>query len=190
MTNTRTYSTILHCVYDEPEEYGHLGRGTHYSVFRVPEWFDITGNPVKNALQHDFAVLWDEDHDERIIPVLERLYVSGLLFPVQFIGERKGGISAILASKFWYSGTEADLKAYQKNFEEISGEVDGDWWNTDFGMFDKSLLNGSPHQTDLVGIVNDRSEKVDTYVRNIDNLWSIGSKPFPKRFTTPSDIAF
>jgi hypothetical protein len=57
-------------------------------------------------------------------------------------------------------------------------------------MFDKSSLNGSPHRTDLVGTVNDRAEKVDTYVRNIDNLWSIGSKPFPKRSTTLSDSAF
>lgn len=190
MKNKHTYSTILHCIYDEPEEYGHLGRGTHYSVFRVPEWLDVTGGPVQHALQHDFAVLWDEDHDERIIPVLERLYVSGLLFPVQFIGERKGGISAILASKFWYSSTEAELKAYQSKFVELSSEVDGDYWSTDFGMFDKSLLHGVPHQTNLVGIVNDRAEKVDIYVRNIDNLWSIGSKPFPKRSITPSDGEF
>lgn len=179
MNNITTYSHILHCIYDEQEERGNLGRGTHYSVFRVPEWFDVIGNPVEKAMQHDFAVLWDEDHDERIISVLERLYINGLLFPVQFIGERKGGITAILASKFWYSGTEADLKAYQAKFEALSGEVENDWWNTDFGMFDKSLVHGAPHQTDLMGIVNAQSEKVDTYVRNIDNLWSIGSRPYP-----------
>jgi hypothetical protein len=179
MTDTPVYSTILHCLHDEPEGRGHLGRGTHYSVFRVPEWFDVTGKPAKKALQHDFAVLWDEDHDERIIPVIERLYVNGLLFPVQFIGERKGGITAILASKFWYSGSEADLRSYKKKFEELAGQVEDDWWSTEFGMFDKSLVNGAPHQTNLMSIVNDRDEKVDTYVRNIDNLWSIGSKTFP-----------
>jgi len=178
MTNTPTYSEILHFIYDESEAHGHLGRGTHYSVFRVPEWFDVIGKPAEKALQHDFAVLWDEDHDERIISVIERLYVNGLLFPVQFIGERKGMLTAILASNFWYSGTEAKLKAYQSQFEKLSGYVEDDWWNTEFGMFDKSLVHGAPHQTDLKGIINDGAEKVDTYVRNIDNLWSIGSKPF------------
>lgn len=178
MNGTPTYSSILHCIYDEPEAHGHLGRGTHYSVFRVPEWFDVMGMPLKNALQHDFAVLWDEDHDERIIPVLERLYVNGLLFPVQFIGERKGMIFAILASRFWYLSSEAALETYQAEFKNLSGEVEGDWWSTEFGMFSKSLVNGAPHQTNLGGIVNDLTEKVDTYVRNIDNLWSIGSKPF------------
>jgi hypothetical protein len=146
-------------------------------VFRVPEWFDVTGKRVDKALQHDFAILWDEDHDERIISVVERLYVNGLLFPVQFIGERKGGVTAILASKFWYSGTEAELREYQTKFSKLSGDVGGDWWHTEFGMFDKSLVNGAPHQTSLAGLINDRDEKVDTYVRNIDNLWSIGSKP-------------
>jgi hypothetical protein len=178
MTSTPKYSTLLHCIYDEAEEHGQLGRGTHYSVFRVPEWFDVTGRSVRKALRHDFAVLWDEDHDERIVPVLERLYVNGLLYPVQFIGERKGGITAILASKFYHVTTQSNLESYKSKFAELSGEVDGDWWNTEFGIFDKSLVNGAPHQTDLVGIVNDRAEKVDTYVRNIDNLWSIGSWPF------------
>lgn len=103
-----------------------MGRGTHCSVFRVPEWFDVIGRPVDKALQHDFAVLWDEDHDKRIIPVIERLYVNGLLFPVQFIGERKGVITAILASKSWYSSIEADLKSYQTKFEALSGEVEND----------------------------------------------------------------
>ena len=186
MNVTAKYSTILTCIYDEPEGYGHLGRGTHYSVLRVPEWFDVTGKRVEQALQHDFAVLWDEDHDDRIIPVLERLYVNGLLYPVQFVGERKGNIHVILASKFWYSGTDADLKAYMERFEKFSGEVEGDWWNTEFGMFDKALLNGTPHQTDLVSIVNARPEKVDNYVRNIDNLWSIGSKPFSPELTMSS----
>ena len=175
MANTPTYSNILHCIYDEPIETGSIGRGSHYSVFRVPEWFDVTGQPVKQALQHDFAVIWDEDHDTRIIPVLENLYFAGLLYPVQFVGERTGGITAILAAKHCFANSQEDFENYKAKFAKIAGEVDEDWWSTDFGLFDKTLVDGNPHQTDLMGLIADREKKVDTYVRNIDNLWSIGS---------------
>jgi hypothetical protein len=175
MKNLPTYSNILHCVYDEPKETGSIGRGSHHSVFRVPEWFDVTGQPVKQALQHKFSVIWDEDHDTRIIPVIERLYFEGLLFPVQFIGERKGGITVILAAKYWWAHGEQKLNAYKAKFEKIAGDVPEDYWATDFGMFDKAMVDGMPHQTDLAGIIQDNAQKVDTYIRNINNLWTIGS---------------
>ena len=185
MVNTPTYSNILHCIHDEPGETGNIGRGSHYSVFRVPEWFDVTGKPVKKAMQHDFSVIWDEDHDTRIIPVIENLYLAGLLFPLQFIGERKGGVTAILAAKFCFAHSQEDFEDYKSKFEKIAGQVDEDWWSTEFGMFDRSI--DSPHQTDLSYLVGDRdARKVDTYVRNIDNLWNIGSWRKMKSSTGPT----
>jgi len=175
MKNISKYSNVLHCLYDEPKETGSIGRGSHYSVFRAPEWFDVTGQPVKQALQHDFAVIWDEDHDTRIIPVIEKLYFEGLLFTVQLIGERKGGITVIVAAKFWWANSVEQRDTFKAKFENIAGDVPEDYWATDFGMFDKNMVDGMPHQTDLAGIIQDNSQKVDTYIRNINNLWTIGS---------------
>lgn len=64
-------SCFFHTLHDEPGRVGSLGRGTHYSVLRAVIW-----EPEPRF--HDFAVIWDEDHDTRIIGVLEQLYVRRL----------------------------------------------------------------------------------------------------------------
>ena len=170
MNVTPNYSNYLHCIHDEPEEKGIIGRGCHYSVFRVAEWFDVTGKRVDHALVHDFSVIWDEDHDIRVIEAIERIYLAGLLFPVQFVGERKGMLTLILASKFWFSGTQHDLEAYKAQISAISSsQLSMDSWPAEFGMFDKSQVDGLPHQTEYAGLIADSDQKVDIYVRNIDN---------------------
>ncbi|WP_233352939.1 hypothetical protein, partial [Vibrio cholerae] len=55
---------------------------------------------------HDFALIWDEDHDTRIIEVIEKLCVQNALSPVRFIGERKGGVT-ILVDKSLYADKES-----------------------------------------------------------------------------------
>jgi hypothetical protein len=44
-----------------------LSAGTHYSVLRVPIWQDEWLNPVAQGMLLDFAVIWDEDHDARVM---------------------------------------------------------------------------------------------------------------------------
>lgn len=178
MNDTPTYSNFFHCIHDEPEERGVIGRGCHYSVFRVAEFFDVTGNRVDHALVHDFGVVWDEDHDTRVIEAIERIFLAGLLFPVQFIGERKGMLTLILDSKFLHSNNNNDLKIYKGKIDAISSGQLSDSWPAEFGVFDKTARNGSPHQTDYAGLIADSEQKVDIYLRNIDNLWRIGSWPF------------
>jgi len=179
----RSYSQIFSCLHDETGPVGHLGRGTHYSVFRVPEWRDVIRTTLTTAQIHDFAVIWDEDHDERVIAIAERLYVNGLFSPVQFIGERKGTLSIIVAAKFRWSVTEADWKAWCDQVSRLGSDVLGDSWSVDFGLFDKSL--GSPQQTRPEGIISEREHKVITYLRNIDNLWNLGTWAFLDRALTP-----
>ena len=90
MSDTPAYSTLFCCLYNESAPIGSIGRGCHYSVFRSVEWLDVTRSPLELPEMHDFAVIWDEDHDTRVINVIERIYLSGLLSPIQFVGERKG----------------------------------------------------------------------------------------------------
>ena len=84
-------------LHDETRPVGNLGRGTHYSVLRAPVWHDEFMNRLERCAFLDFAIIWDEDHDDRVIDAIMVLYISGMLAPVRYIGERKGTLSVLLA---------------------------------------------------------------------------------------------
>ncbi|MCC2976244.1 hypothetical protein LK533_06095 [Sphingomonas sp. PL-96] len=177
MKQNQTYSTLFSCLHDEKEPIGYLGRGTHYSVFRSIEWLDVERRQLVKPQIHDFAVIWDEDHDERIINVVERIYMAGLLSPVQFIGERKGGLSIVLAARY-YCGSGDDYRGaeFAKLVSPIVSDVDGDSWNLELGCFDRHDTSARGHQTELPSIIQDKDEVAFTYLKNIDNLWRLGTK--------------
>lgn len=175
--STPVYSTLFSCLHDEPEPIGDLGRGTHYSIFRAVEWLDVTRMPIETPQVHDFSVIWDEDHDTRIIEIIERIYMAGLLSPIQFIGERKGSLTVIVAAKFYFGVTEAEIESYKEQIQKIcENPSHGDYWFVELGMFDRSP--GSPHQTELHSLIMASEHRVTTYLRNIDSLWNLGTKAF------------
>lgn len=175
MSAVRQYSTLFSCLYDEHEPIGSLGRGTHYSIFRSVEWLDVTRRPLDVPQIHDFAVIWDEDHDVRVIEVIERIFMAGLLSPVQFIGERKGGLTAIVAAKFYFSGSENDTNAYHQAIQAITLSLD-DAWPAQIGSFDRAPEN--PHQNFYEAVINDSEHRVAVYLANIDSLWRLGTRPY------------
>lgn len=179
----RIYSPHFSCLYDEQDPIGNIGRGSHYSVFRTAEWRNVVREPLDHAQIHDFAVIWDEDHDERIIDVAERIFMAGLFSPIQFIGERKGSLAVIYAARFKFHPPEPVFLKWQKDIERIASEINGDSWNVNFGRFDKSLFHGAPHQTESAYIVQDSEDRAIAYLRHIDNLWNLGTWDYkPKRY--------
>lgn len=176
---TPVYSTLLSCIHDETAPVGSLGRGTHYSILRSTEWLDVVRQPLAVPEVHDFAVIWDEDHDTRVIPVVEAIYMAGLLSPVQFVGERKGNLTVIVAAKFYFD-SRTDIKGYTKQLQQLcDGSSDGDYWPVEIGMFDR--CPGSPHQNEFHGLIMADAHRVLTYLRNLDSLWSLGTKPYQAR---------
>lgn len=174
MHNTPAYSTLFSCLYDEDGPVGRLGRGTHYSIFRSIEWLNVERKQLTLPEVHDFAVVWDEDHDTRIIPLVENIYMAGLLSPVQFIGERKGTLTVLVAARYRWHGLEFDQ--YEQRLNEISRNMGGDVWPVEVGEFDRQP--GSWHQTNLRGIINDTDDRVYTYLRTVDMLWGLGTRRF------------
>jgi len=172
---THQYSDYFTTIYNQPEPVGNLGRGTHYSVLRYASWFDVEAKRINTPQTHDFAVIWDEDHDARVIQAIEKIYQAGLLSPIQFIGERKAVLSVVVASRFYFSGSKSDQIEYEKNLQEIASDVHGDYWNLQIGIYDKT---GSNHQTQLASMINCGEAEEDTFLRNIDNLWKLGTKAF------------
>lgn len=175
------YSTLVTCLYDEQEPVGYTN--THYSIFRSVEWLDVVRNPLDRAQIHDFAVIWDRDHDERVIAVIEDLYLNGLLSPIQFIGEYKGTLTIILAAKFYFHDTEDNLKQYVAQVKDTVEKCEiGDFWQVEVGLFDKDP-DGSPQNYDVKEIVGGRGEK--HYLCNIDHLWNLGTKDFKVKNPNP-----
>ena len=161
----KDYFDFFATLYDESAPVTNLGRGTHHSIFRSTTWFNYDLTKLDEAAYHDFSIIWDEDHDERILQPIESLYRKNLLAPVLFAGERKGGFSLILDSRF----PKKKIESYEKQVQEVTDSVHGDHWPSNVSLMDFS---------DFV-IIQNEPERAELYLRNIISLWSLGVKEIP-----------
>ena len=170
-----SYSPFFQTLHDELRPVGTLGRGTHYSVLRVPIWQDEWGNPLSHGALLDFSVIWDEDHDERVIEAISELYFRGLLAPVRFIGERKGSLTLLLDAKTLDRWDGAALKSYGYAVGEVSQGLEDAWTATVDAVLghDHSIIH-APH------------ESVSVYLQNIQMLWQLGQKTIKQIAATKS----
>lgn len=176
MIKTDQYSTLFSCLHDERHPVGTLGRGTHHSIFRCPQWRDFP-TILDAPLVQDFCVVWDEDHDERIIRVIERIYMADLLSPVMFIGERKGGLTVILRESVLERVSEDAYQEYVEKLVELADDLD-DPWGCSVGTFSYS---NEPVIDAMSTIVNDDPSRVGKYLIGIHASWVLGLKPFKPR---------
>lgn len=113
---------------------------------------------------HDFAIIWDEDHDERIVPVVEKIYVAGLFAPILAIGERKGCLTVLVSDEATRGLDATGLQPYRDRLLSF-GQVDGDSWSVDVCCFGGES-----------GIIDESDQNVESYLRHIDLLWKLGGK--------------
>ena len=186
MKDLRVYSPFFGTLYDESQPVGRIGRGIHYSVLQCAEWFDVTRQPLKQAQLHEFVIIWDEDHDTRIIEAIERLYFAGLLSPVKFIGESKGVLTLLLAAKFYFCPL-TDLAAYINAVRDIAENISTDCWGVEFGTFEH--IEEGLHQCNIKDIIADSDYRSLLYLRHIDSLWRLGSKDFEPASYYPKEFS-
>lgn len=175
----RAYSTLFSCLHDEAEPVGNLGRGTHHSVCRAVTWQEKDLSLLPKARVHDFAIIWDEDHDDRVVPVVEGLLMAGLLAPALFIGERKGNLTVVVDAAL-FDGTQINPDEYAEKAEKVcQANSNGDYWPVEVVPLERTLegLDGEG----LSGLINDRSHRVLSYLRGIDVLWSLGVKEIGRK---------
>ncbi len=156
----KTYSPFFETLHNEKHPVGFLGEGTHYSVFRAIVFHDQSGQNLDKGQYHEFAVIWDDDHDERVIEAIEQIYVLGMLPKFLFFGEKRAHLTALALD------TQENTEELEKKFQDICNDVAGDRWKFSLGTIAKPAE-----------IIDDEPEKVETYLRNIFNLWWLGSKP-------------
>jgi hypothetical protein len=167
-----TYSPFFQVLYDQRAPVGHLGRGAHYSVLRAPVWHDEALHPLKQTQLRDFAVIWDEDHDERVIEAVEALYFEGLLSPVKYIGERKGTLTVLVSGHNKALRTEAALTRYAEAVNRISQALDDPW---------PAIVD--IHQSMEHSIIHDEPGLVMVYLTHIQILWDLSLKPITEHIS-------
>ena len=117
------YSDYFKTIHDETQP-SHLVMGAHLSVLRA-----VVGS---NFL--DFGVIWDRDHDKRVIGALERMYIKGLLEPVAFVGERKGILTVLVYRSHDYWKSHSASK-YCNTIAALANGLPGDAWGSDVDYF-------------------------------------------------------
>ena len=147
----KKYSEFFNTLYDEDSSGSGLSSGTHYSILRA-----LVFVPLMKF--HDFAVIWGEGHDQRIIWIIEQLYARLLLHNVLFIGERAGQVT-VLTSEIVSVGFEAKL-------QEICGKIPAYCSSVSVGK----LLSGCGD------IIDDSRDQVEWYLNGIVALWSLGTR--------------
>lgn len=170
----RTYSPFFQTLYDEIAPVGSLGRGTHYSVFRATVFHDEFAEPLDTAKFLDFAVIWDEDHDERVLLPIERLYRSGDLSSFIMFGERKAMFFCNVAGRF--NGVR--LPAAKGAVAAACENVSGDSWTGHISFGERAGAGG---------IIDDGERSVELYLNTINMLWKLGLKDIVEPETAEPD---
>lgn len=152
----RKYSEYFTTIYDEPSPIGDqgdggIGRGGHYSICEYSRGFH-------DEVCHRFCIIWDEDHDLRVIRFIEDLIVRDSLnapfsiTDVAFIGERKGGVSVFTSTP------PSDFGMVETYLIHIAQDQPDPWW---------------ANVNDLCSLIHARESAVAAYLTTISNLWGI-----------------
>lgn len=163
------YSDYFKTLHDETQPTGDkFGRGTHYSILRATVWHDELGNVLEDAKHLDFAIIWDEDHDDRIIHLIEKVYHKGLLPKFIIFGERKGTFTALMADSLMDVLSKPDIMILDREISYISQHENdsGDSWPA-------TITNVSSKNNEIIA---DTTEKVSLYLSNLIMLWGLGIK--------------
>lgn len=161
----RKYSEFFRTLHDEQAPTGSLGRGTHYSILRAVVFSDSVGKPLTEARFADFAVIWDEDHDDRVIEPIEKIYFAGLLPHFLMFGERKGTFTGLLANPVTEPLLQSALDRRLNDITQHLGHGDS-WVAQAFGL-------DYPPEHPIIG---DEGKKVRLYLSNLIMLWELGLK--------------
>jgi hypothetical protein len=168
------YSDFFKTLHDEQGPTGYLGRGTHYSVLRAVVFHEPTGKPLREGQFADFAVIWDEDHDTRVIEPIEEIYRRGLLSSFLMFGEHKGFFTSILSrhvrGNFPAQSVDKHIDSLKMEITAICQSLSDPW---------PSKVVYRPTLGETNPIISDDDKKVNLYLNNLEMLWQLGTAAVP-----------
>jgi hypothetical protein len=116
----------------------------------------------------NFAVIWDEDHDTRVIEPIEEIYRRGLLPSFLMFGEHKGVFTAIRFNRGFFAFNTTRREFLRAEINAICQSLNDPWPS-------EVVALGDPNNP----VIDDTDEKVSLYLRNLEMLWQLGS-PLPE----------
>lgn len=157
------YSPFFQTLHDERSPTGHLGNGTHASILRAVVFHGPTLVPLSIGAFANFAVIWDEDHDTRVIKAVENIYRAGFLGSILMIGERQGTLNAVVSERVQDPKV---LLVLEDKLRAVAEKLEGDPWSSSLHRLD------SPDHE----IIEDENAKVSLYLANLNMLWRLGAQ--------------
>jgi hypothetical protein len=158
------HAAFFHALYEQTEPVGAFGRGVHYSVYRALVWHNPDLSSRKHAAFHDIAVVWDEDHDTRVLGVLARIHADGALAAINFIGEAKGMLSVVLDEHASAAFDDDAMEQFAERLRPLA-DIGSDTWPVEVAR-----------RSDNSTIAASVEEATDIYLNSIDLLWKLGNK--------------
>ncbi len=156
------YSDFFRTEYDEQYNVGSLE--AHYSILSAP-LFIAPGTPI--ALQR-IAVIWDHDHDERIITLLEAAFFEDLIAPcILFVAEHKGNVAVITNGDY----DKAERNRKSRLWQRISDDVIVD---------DKFVVKVMLEDEYLVDLKQNLQLPFRNYFQHIDDAWTLGETKYQR----------
>jgi hypothetical protein len=101
-------------------------------VLRAVVFHDQNRKPLSEGQFADFAVIWDEDRDERVIKPIEEIYRRGLLSSFLMFGETQGVFTAVLSDKVHLvtpAETDERIQFLKTEIHAICNKLDDAWFS-------------------------------------------------------------
>lgn len=120
-----TYSHVLQVEHEEPKNV--YGEGA-YTVFTFIQPINLELNFEPRICIQSLAVIWNDRVDTRIIAMIEKGLIQGVLSPVKLLHESEGTLHIV------YNGllSHCAQSHFESSWREIARDAWGDEWTADF----------------------------------------------------------
>lgn len=128
------YSRVLQVEHEQPSNVG--GEGA-YTIFNLVQPFKLSQKKSNKVSIQTLAVLWDTSPDTRVIAMIEKGLIRGVLSPVKLLQASEGVLSVVYDSHL----TCNEFPQFKGAWENIGGCAFYEDWTVEF--FDESLIHNN-----------------------------------------------
>jgi hypothetical protein len=126
-----TYSPYFETIYDDPNHSILRARVTDTKILAAMN---------TQALYYDFCLIWDDDHDTRVIEVIEKLYDNRMLFSLDFVGEREAFFTGTIRSDMFHQQSIEYWEKFGSRLEAVTQGLELDPWASEIAWVEDDVI--------------------------------------------------